>query len=312
MASTAYCLYCFEVLAASLEKRQPLDLKQVEELWEQYNDSPLGTGIVEDEKDVEMTDDEDVGGDGEEEAGEEVGEEDEEPIGRTLRPREMSRLQAPSPASASSSSSPSTSSANSSRTGLSENSKSSSRSSPFSFIRRSATQREEHPLFVTWNTVNSRGHKSLRGCIGTFQAQELSSGLRSYALTSAFDDLRFSPISLSELPSLSNHVTLLMAFTPCKGPLDWTLGTHGIRISFSHQGKRYGSTYLPDVAVEQGWTKEETLVSLMRKAGWSGRSSEWRKVSDMKCVRYEGKGADASYRVWREWRKWVNDGVKGR
>lgn len=126
----------------------------------------------------------------------------------------------------------------------------------------------------------------------------------------AFDDVRFAPISLSELPTLSNHVTLLMAFTPCDGPLDWSIGRHGIRISFTYQGKRYGSTYLPDVAVEQGWTKEETLVSLMRKAGWTGRSSEWRKVSDMKCIRYEGKRADVSYRVWRAWRTWVENEAK--
>jgi AMMECR1 domain-containing protein len=41
-----------------------------------------------------------------------------------------------------------------------------------------------YPLFVTWNTLSSSGHKSLRGCIGTFEAQELAFGLKSYALTS--------------------------------------------------------------------------------------------------------------------------------
>ena len=184
MASTAHCLYCFEVLAASLEKRQALELKQVEELWEQYNGYLSGkeTTEGEEEDDVEMTEDEDL--EGEREEVEEEDEEDTEPIRRTLRPREISRLQASSPASASSSSSPSSSSANSSRTAFSDNSKASSRSSLFSFIRRSPARREEYPLFVTWNTISSRGHKSLRGCIGTFEAQNLSSGLRSYALTS--------------------------------------------------------------------------------------------------------------------------------
>jgi AMMECR1 domain-containing protein len=37
---------------------------------------------------------------------------------------------------------------------------------------------------VTWNTVSRSGNKSLRGCIGTFEAQELDEGLRNYALTS--------------------------------------------------------------------------------------------------------------------------------
>src|ERR1700710_2407907 len=96
---------------------------------------------------------------------------------------------------------------------------------------------------------------------------------------SAFEDTRFSPISASELPTLSNHVTLLTNFSqPTKDPMDWTLGKHGLRISFSHQGRRYGSTYLPDVAKEQGWTKEETLISLMRKAGWNGSSSSWMRT----------------------------------
>ena len=85
------------------------------------------------------------------------------------------------------------------------------------------------------------------------------------------------------------------------------LGTHGIRISFQHQNKRYGATYLPDVATEQGWTKEETIVSLMRKAGWNGRSREWngRDVKEMRVVSYEGAKASLGYWEWVEWRKWV-------
>ena len=183
MASTAHCLYCFEALTASLEKRQSLDLKQVEELWDQYNGHLSGKETGSEEEDTEMTEDEDLDADREDE-GVEEDEEDTEPVRRVLRPREISRLQAPSPASASSSSSPSSSSSNSSRTAFSDGSKASSRSSLFSFIRRPSKRRDEYPLFVTWNTISSRGRKSLRGCIGTFEAQELSACLRSYALTS--------------------------------------------------------------------------------------------------------------------------------
>ncbi len=67
-----------------------------------------------------------------------------------------------------------------------------------------------------------------------------------------------------------------------------------------------GATYLPDVAVEQGWTKEETVVSLMRKAGWTGRSKDWRNVPDLKAVRYEGKGEGCRWSTWRDWRAWVD------
>ena len=137
----------------------------------------------------------------------------------------------------------------------------------------------ESPLFVTWNTVSARsGNTSLRGCIGTFEAQELDEGLSSYALISALQDTRFDPITKRELPNLEVCVTLLTDFEDCDDAMDWELGTHGLRISFTERGRRYGSTYLPDVAPEQGWNKEETLVSLMRKAGWSGRKDSWQDV----------------------------------
>lgn len=42
---------------------------------------------------------------------------------------------------------------------------------------------EDHPLFVTWNTVSGSGEKRLRGCIGTFEPLDLEEGLSSYALT---------------------------------------------------------------------------------------------------------------------------------
>ena len=98
--------------------------------------------------------------------------------------------------------------------------------------------------------------------------------------------------------------------------MDWTLGTHGLRISFTHHTRRYGATYLPDVAKEQGWTKEETLVSLMRKAGWNGGSSSWFKTwKDGKgeLVRYEGKQIGLQYGEWLEWRDWVEkEGVRSK
>lgn len=123
---------------------------------------------------------------------------------------------------------------------------------------------------------------------------------------SAFDDTRFNPITRRELPTLECGVTLLTDFEPISSPLDWTIGTHGLRISFTYHGRRYGSTYLPDVAREQGWTKEETMVSLMRKAGWSGRKDDWRKVG-LNVVRYQGRQVKLRFSEWEEWRDWVEE-----
>ncbi|KAI2631215.1 AMMECR1 domain-containing protein [Xylaria nigripes] len=165
----------------------------------------------------------------------------------------------------------------------------------------------EYPLFVTWNTVSSSsGHSWLRGCIGTFEAQELDEGLSSYALASAIDDRRFEPISKEEISSLEVCVTLLVNFEDCNDAMDWVLGTHGIRISFVDRGRRYGATYLPDVAPEQGWTKEETLVSLMRKAGWTGRKDKWQDVDHLTVVRYQGKKESVRYLDYKSWCDWVD------
>ncbi|MCJ1378090.1 hypothetical protein MMC17_001186 [Xylographa soralifera] len=310
MASTSYAVYCFEVLVASLEKRQALTLSQVEALWSRYSNSTQAEDDGEelDNYDVEMTEDEHEEDEGEDEVKIESIERD----ASSLQPSNISSLRISSPATGSST--PSTISTTSSQAALDSTSKSSSKSSFFSFGHKqqpAPPKEEEYPLFVTWNTVNSRGYKSLRGCIGTFNAVPLSDGLKSYAMTSAFEDSRFPPITLSELPTLSTNVTLLMNFTPCSGPLEWNVGTHGIRISFSYHGRHYGATYLPDVAVAQGWTREETMISLMRKAGWSGRSSDWKKVGDLKCIRYEGKVATLRYPQYKDWRTWADSMPKG-
>ncbi|KAF2827416.1 hypothetical protein CC86DRAFT_348861 [Ophiobolus disseminans] len=287
MATQAHCAYCFESLTASLEKRPGLSLPQVEALWNKYNAEPLTTEALDTPDDSDLLSPPNA-------------------VDPSRKPAAISRLLAPSPATTSSSSVQSTSSTPS---GISEASSAVSKSSSQSSIVSEQGSMEASPLFVTWNTVTRSGEKRLRGCIGTFEAQELDEGLKSYALTSAFDDTRFNPISSRELPTLECAVTLLTNFEPASSPLDWSIGTHGLRISFTHHNRRYGATYLPDVAREQGWTKEETLVSLMRKAGWSGRKDDWKKV-ELNVVRYQGKKVDLGYGEWKEWRDWVEEEIE--
>lgn len=202
MATTGHCAYCFEILAADLENREPLEYTRVQDLWTQHQslsklkDAESG---VQEEEDPDLQDGDDLEDysetddlekrDDEEEQGAEK--EAPKPAGFGLRLPSINRLQVPSLSSGSSSSTPSSLSTTSSRAALGDASKSSSNTSFFSFGSRrsqrlspdSRPREEAHPLFVTWNTISSRGHKSLRGCIGTFDPQELSGGLRSYALT---------------------------------------------------------------------------------------------------------------------------------
>ena len=37
-----------------------------------------------------------------------------------------------------------------------------------------------------------------------------------------------------------------------------------------------------------------------------GRSSEWRKVGDLRTVKYEGLKESVGFRQWRKWRDWVD------
>ena len=218
MATITHCLYCFEVLAATLGKREALSLAQVQKLWSRYNSKEKPTPAAEEahhnEGNPSLMQDGFDDLPSNEVSAEEVDSDEsplEQPIPHSaLRLPSISRLQNPSSSSSSStttstSSTPTSLSANSSRAALSESSQSSSSSSFFSFSRSrrgaqpssvpTAVARKEeehengehHPLFVTWNTVSRRsGHKSLRGCIGTFDPLELSNGLKSYALT-AYD-----------------------------------------------------------------------------------------------------------------------------
>ncbi|KAI1371300.1 AMMECR1 domain-containing protein [Hypoxylon crocopeplum] len=270
MATVEHCLYCFETLTAHLEGRKSMGLDEIEQTWGEYcKDGEVGT----------------------EGAGSKT---------ESLEKRipALRRVADSNFSESSSSSSPSSGSTMSLTT---ETPATSTESLP-----DAEDAITESPLFVTWNTVSSRsGNTSLRGCIGTFEAQELDEGLSSYAITSAIHDMRFDPISKRELPSLEVAVTLLTDFEDCDDAMDWEVGTHGLRISFTDRGRRFGATYLPDVALEQGWTKDETLVSLMRKAGWSGRKDKWQAI-DLKVVRYQGRKKSLLYPEYKQWRDWVN------
>ncbi|ODV83899.1 hypothetical protein CANARDRAFT_29624 [[Candida] arabinofermentans NRRL YB-2248] len=159
---------------------------------------------------------------------------------------------------------------------------------------------EKCPLFVTWNTKKNN-EKILRGCIGNFGDLLLPDGVKEYSLIAAFEDTRFEPIKLKELPKLSCSVTLLKNFEIRSDPLDWELGKHGIRIIIN--GKR-SATFLPEVAEEQGWSKEETLQHLVRKAGYY--SGDWKDMS-IELTRYQGIKDSIDYQEYLDLRSSIKE-----
>lgn len=302
MASPAHAYFCFEVLAASFSQSKHPSLQKILELYEHSEKNPSGVGLghgeISNSGDAGISTIPGMGS---------VNDESSQP-----QLRSISRLQATDSPARSETSTPSSVSVRSSNS-QTPASTTTDVTTPSTYAATLSIT-ESYPVFVTWNLMSRSGHKSLRGCIGTFESLPLEDGLEQYALTSAFEDTRFSPIPASIVPNLSCSLTLLADFEDCKNAMDWTLGTHGIRISFMHRYRRHGATYLPDVAVEQGWSKEETLESLMRKAGWEpgakrmirSNTQPWDDVKDFRVVRYTGLKASASYSQWQEWREALN------
>lgn len=141
------------------------------------------------------------------------------------------------------------------------------------------------PCFITWRTK-----KILRGCIGTFKSKNLGENLMEYAIESAFNDSRFDPINLKEVEDLSCEVSLLSSTVKCKNYLDWELGKDGIIMNYGV----YRATYLPDVGIEQGWSKEETLKELLYKSGYDGEINN-KVLQNLSLEKYRTSKTELNY-----------------
>jgi len=122
---------------------------------------------------------------------------------------------------------------------------------------------------------------NLRGCIGRFISSDpLYEVVKTSALSSAFEDPRFPPLTKEEYAKTNIEITVLGPLQKINGPDDIILGKHGIYIK---KDFRTG-TMLPQVAIEQGWSAEQFLGYTSRdKAGlgWDG----WK---DAELFIYEG------------------------
>lgn len=79
---------------------------------------------------------------------------------------------------------------------------------------------------------------------------------------------------------------------------------HGIQIAFEDPdtGRKRRATYLPEVASEQGWTAEETLDSLIKKAGYNGRVNET-LLKSIQLERYQSSKEKLTYMEYMQLRK---------
>lgn len=118
--------------------------------------------------------------------------------------------------------------------------------------------------------VSLHKHGRLRGCIGHFgEDVPLHEIVAEMARAAAFQDPRFMPVTKDELNEIDIEISVLTPMRRIQSLDEFELHRHGIYIK---KGYRSG-TFLPQVADEVNWTKEEFVGHCAQdKAGigWDG------------------------------------------
>ena len=128
---------------------------------------------------------------------------------------------------------------------------------------------EELGAFVTLHIDGN-----LRGCIGFIEGfLPLTETVRQLALSAAFRDPRFTPLSAEEYPKIDVEISILSPIEPLGSFADIVIGRDGL---IARKGGRSG-LLLPQVATEYGWSVDEFLSHTCRKAGLY--PDEWRDGS---------------------------------
>ncbi|MCX5713054.1 MAG: AmmeMemoRadiSam system protein A [Candidatus Omnitrophica bacterium] len=124
-------------------------------------------------------------------------------------------------------------------------------------------------------TLHEKGE--LRGCIGNMTGrQPLYLAVRDMAIESATGDPRFAQVSLSELKDIDIEISVLSPLEKVKSIDDIQMLKHGVLVKCGYNS----GVFLPQVAQETGWSKEEFLSQLCsQKAGlkadaWKDKNTE--------------------------------------
>ena len=83
------------------------------------------------------------------------------------------------------------------------------------------------------------------------------------AIESATRDPRFTPVTAAELKDIKIEISVLSEPRAVTKLDEIKMGTHGVILK---QGFN-SAVYLPQVATETGWTRDEFLSNLCHKAG---------------------------------------------
>ena len=110
-------------------------------------------------------------------------------------------------------------------------------------------------------TLKRRGQ--LRGCVGRIVAEDpLPQLVSRAALEAALKDSRFKPVTGREVRDLEIEISLLTPVRRIASPGEIALGRDGVVL----QKDGHLAVFLPQVATEQGWTRDQLLDHLCVKA----------------------------------------------
>lgn len=109
--------------------------------------------------------------------------------------------------------------------------------------------------------VTLRLNGEVRGCIGTFQEDEIWIQVQKYAVFSAFNDPRFPPLQEEEFKNIKVEISLIENVVDVKDVNEIELGKDGVIIEV--KGK--GGVLLPEVAIEFGVKTPEEFLSMVCK-----------------------------------------------
>ncbi len=121
-------------------------------------------------------------------------------------------------------------------------------------------------LLKEWGAfVTLHLHGRLRGCIGRIVGQgPLYKTIQRMAVQAATADPRFPAVRNEELADIDIEISVLSELEKITDPAAVTMGVHGVVI---RKGSSSG-VFLPQVADETGWSREEFLTNLCtHKAG---------------------------------------------
>ncbi|MCY1151850.1 MAG: AmmeMemoRadiSam system protein A [Sphaerochaetaceae bacterium] len=112
--------------------------------------------------------------------------------------------------------------------------------------------------------VTLKKNNQLRGCIGyIFPIKPLNQAIIDLSLEASYEDPRFQSVTKEEFSDINIEISVLTEPMLINNLNEFELYRDGIILSLNY----HKAVFLPQVAMETGWTKDQLLEALSQKAG---------------------------------------------